>query len=181
MVAELTRRARTRGRLLAWAVGWCLRRLRGLAGAREMPKFQLVVHLGLARTVLQTIGAELAAAGQLDSADDVFYLDLAEARRGIAGEDLRAVVRDRRIAYDSESRRRHIPQVLLSDGTEPERTLLDGVASGAGVLTGVPGSSGSVTAKARVILDPAGAQLAPGEILVAPSTDPGWTPLFLTA
>jgi len=38
-----------------------------------------------------------------------------------------------------------------------------------------------VTAKARVILDPTGARLSPGEILVAPSTDPGWTPLFLTA
>jgi len=32
-----------------------------------------------------------------------------------------------------------------------------------------------------VILDPAGAHLEPGEILIAPSTDPGWTPLFLTA
>jgi pyruvate,water dikinase len=32
-----------------------------------------------------------------------------------------------------------------------------------------------------VILDPVGARLEPGEILVAPSTDPGWTPLFLTA
>jgi phosphohistidine swiveling domain-containing protein len=30
-------------------------------------------------------------------------------------------------------------------------------------------------------MDPAGAHLEPGEILVAPSTDPGWTPLFLTA
>jgi pyruvate,water dikinase len=38
-----------------------------------------------------------------------------------------------------------------------------------------------VTAPARVILDPVGAHLEPGEILVAPSTDPGWTPLFLTA
>jgi pyruvate,water dikinase len=38
-----------------------------------------------------------------------------------------------------------------------------------------------VTATARVILDPVGAHLEPGEILVAPSTDPGWTPLFLTA
>jgi pyruvate,water dikinase len=37
------------------------------------------------------------------------------------------------------------------------------------------------TARARVILDPTGAHLKPGEILVAPSTDPGWTPLFLTA
>ena len=32
-----------------------------------------------------------------------------------------------------------------------------------------------------MILDPTGARLEPGEILVAPSTDPGWTPLFLTA
>jgi pyruvate,water dikinase len=38
-----------------------------------------------------------------------------------------------------------------------------------------------VSAKARVILEPSGASLEPGEILVAPSTDPGWTPLFLTA
>jgi phosphoenolpyruvate synthase/pyruvate phosphate dikinase len=38
-----------------------------------------------------------------------------------------------------------------------------------------------VTERARVILDPGEASLEPGEILVAPSTDPGWTPLFLTA
>ena len=38
-----------------------------------------------------------------------------------------------------------------------------------------------VTGTARVIRSPQGARLEPGEILVAPSTDPGWTPLFLTA
>ena len=38
-----------------------------------------------------------------------------------------------------------------------------------------------MSARANVILDPSGARLEPGEILVAPSTDPGWTPLFLTA
>ena len=46
---------------------------------------------------------------------------------------------------------------------------------------GTPASAGVVSAAARVILDPVGARLEPGEILVAPSTDPGWTPLFLTA
>jgi pyruvate,water dikinase len=30
-------------------------------------------------------------------------------------------------------------------------------------------------------MDPVDAHLEPGEILVAPSTDPGWTPLFMTA
>jgi pyruvate,water dikinase len=33
----------------------------------------------------------------------------------------------------------------------------------------------------RVILDPRGAQLLPGEIMVCPGTDPSWTPLFLAA
>ena len=54
-------------------------------------------------------------------------------------------------------------------------------APAAGVLPGSPASAGTVTGTARVILDPVGARLEPGEILVAPSTDPGWTPLFLTA
>ena len=48
-------------------------------------------------------------------------------------------------------------------------------------MIGTPASSGTVRSRARVILEPVGAHLEPGEILVAPSTDPGWTPLFLTA
>jgi pyruvate,water dikinase len=38
-----------------------------------------------------------------------------------------------------------------------------------------------VIAKARVVLDPIGARIEPGEILVGSSTDAGWIPLFLTA
>ncbi|HEX3642230.1 MAG TPA: PEP-utilizing enzyme, partial [Ktedonobacteraceae bacterium] len=62
---------------------------------------------------------------------------------------------------------------------EAEHHALAGAKEGA--LTGTPASAGTVTAKARVIMDPTGARLEPGEILVTPSTDPGWTPLFLTA
>jgi len=50
-----------------------------------------------------------------------------------------------------------------------------------GALAGTPASAGTATGTVRVILDPVGAHLEPGEILVAPSTDPGWTPLFMTA
>ena len=50
------------------------------------------------------------------------------------------------------------------------------------VLTGIPVSPGRVTGKARVILSPrTDAKILPGEILVAPVTDAGWTPLFLVA
>ena len=55
-------------------------------------------------------------------------------------------------------------------------------ASPGDVLTGSAGSSGVARGRARVILDPADAlELEPGEVLVAPLTDPAWTPLFLPA
>jgi len=49
------------------------------------------------------------------------------------------------------------------------------------VLAGSPVSPGVVEGRVRVVLDPHGAKLAPGEILVCPGTDPAWTPLFLAA
>ena len=50
------------------------------------------------------------------------------------------------------------------------------------VLTGAPGCAGTARGRARVVLDPADpAGMEPGDILVAPLTDPAWTPLFLPA
>ena len=47
------------------------------------------------------------------------------------------------------------------------------------VLTGHPGSAGRVEGIVRIIHSPEeGNQLLPGEILVASSTNVGWTPLF---
>jgi phosphohistidine swiveling domain-containing protein len=169
------------GRLRARLVRGALRRTRMFAGLRELPKYHIVEGLAAVRKEVAAVGAELAAAGRIGEADDIFFLDFAEAHRALAGASLRDVVAVRREAYDAELGRRRIPRVLLSDGTEPEALHAPGTGAAAGVLSGTPASAGTVTAKARVILDPQGAALEPGEILVAPSTDPGWTPLFLTA
>jgi phosphohistidine swiveling domain-containing protein len=193
LVAEARRRGRVRGLL----VGAALERTRLFAGLRELPKYQLVLGLAEVRKQLALVGAALAADGRLESGDDVFFLDFDELRNALGGSggtsagtsaggagrhrNLRELVVERRAAYSSELGRRHIPRVLLSDGTEPEVLSSRGAAATDGALTGSPASAGSVTAPARVILDPVGAHLEPGEILVAPSTDPGWTPLFLTA
>ena len=58
-----------------------------------------------------------------------------------------------------------------------------GLASTAGdVLEGIPGCPGVARGRARVVLDPADpGDLGPGDVLVAPITDPSWTPLFLAA
>ncbi|MGU3643939.1 PEP/pyruvate-binding domain-containing protein [Microbacterium sp. C23T] len=181
MIDTLVGRARERGRLRAAAVRFCLRRARALIGMREMPKFLMVIAMRRARAELVGIGAELAAAGRIADPADVFFLDFDETKRAAAGADMRATVRERRDRYDTELRRRHVPRMLLSDGTEPEAVGVGSAAEQPGALRGTPASAGTVTAPARVILDPVGARLEPGEILVAPSTDPGWTPLFLTA
>lgn len=179
-IAATVARVRTRSRLRAVAVGFALRRVRRLAGLRETHKDYLVRLLAHARELLLGVGAALAGRGLLDRPDDVFLLDLAEARAALAGADPRPTVAARRAEYDRELRRRHVPRVLLSDGTEPEAVARPGSPPD-GALVGTAASAGSVTARARVVLDPVGAHLEPGEILVAPSTDPGWTPLFLTA
>jgi rifampicin phosphotransferase len=180
MIETLVGRARRRGRLRARLVRFALERARQLAGLREAPKYHMVVALAAVRRELAEVGAELAARGAIAAGDDVFFLDLVEARHALQGGDLRGLVEERRRAYETELRRRHVPRVLLSDGTEPE-ALTSAAGPADGALVGTAASAGTVTAVARVILDPVGARLEPGEILVAPSTDPGWTPLFLTA
>jgi rifampicin phosphotransferase len=180
MLAELVERvggpASLRGRL----VGFALDRGRQLVGLRESPKFLLVLQLALLRAQLDRVGEALARRGTVEAAGDVYFVDFEQARAGLSGTDLRGVVAAARTTYDAELGRRHVPRILLSDGTEPEATLQPAEAP-EGALRGSPASAGIVTATARVVLDPVGAHLEPGEILVAPSTDPGWTPLFLTA
>jgi rifampicin phosphotransferase len=177
-VADLTRRAAMRGRVRALAVGFLLRRGRALAGFREMPKFLVVLLLARVRALMLSVGRDLAAAGGLDAADHVFFLTFPEVRAALAGMPVRACVAQRQARHAEEMRRRHVPRLLLSDGTEP---TLEVEETGGDLLRGAAASAGRVTGRARVILEPAGAYLEPGDILVAPSTDPGWTPLFLSA
>ncbi|HZU04125.1 MAG TPA: PEP/pyruvate-binding domain-containing protein [Ktedonobacteraceae bacterium] len=179
MVRELTRRAMKRNWLRGWLVNLCLRRTRALVGMREMPKFYLVWILARMRELLRPVAEELVSTDRLEQKDDLYFLSFAEARAALAGTDMRSLVRKRRAIYEQEMHRRHIPRILLSDGSEP--TAKASEEDDTNALRGTPASAGSITAKARVILNPVGAHLEPGEILVAPSTDPGWTPLFLTA
>jgi pyruvate,water dikinase len=176
MMATLLGRVRGPRRvLLRFFIG----RAWALMGSRELPKFMLMRRVFTPlRELLRPVGDELTAMGRIERPDDVYFLTLAEARAAIAGADMRATVAAHRATFVREQARRRIPRVLLSDGTDAEVALVE---ASDGALRGSPASPGTVTGRARVILSPRGAHLEPGEILVAPSTDPGWTPLFLTA
>ncbi|MFF0988316.1 PEP/pyruvate-binding domain-containing protein [Kocuria nitroreducens] len=185
LAADLSSRARAHGALRGALAARALRRVRRTAGLREQPKFTLIVVLTALRHQLVLVGQELAAAGRIGTPSDVFFLDLAEVRAGLEGADLHEPVAARRREYERELHRRRVPRVLLSDGTDAEAAMAAGSeadrALPPGTLHGAPASAGTATGTARVVLDPAAAHLEPGEVLVAPSTDPGWTPLFLTA
>jgi len=183
MIATLAQRARHKHWLRGWLVRLCLRRAHALAGFREMTRFVVGLSLSQARELLWPVGEELAWAGRLKEAADLFFLTLSEAHAALAGADLRERVSERRATFARELTRRHVPLVLLSDGTEPTAApqTTQSTTQSEGTLQGTPASAGRVTAPARVILDPHDAHLSPGEILIAPSTDPGWTPLFLKA
>ncbi|WP_444950665.1 PEP/pyruvate-binding domain-containing protein [Micromonospora ureilytica] len=177
LVARARRRRPVRGRM----AGFLLRRARSLAGLREAGKFAGLYPLRETRRQLLLIGADLHGSGLLDQPDDIMFLTLDEVHTAVhQGVDLRGAVTARRAVHRRELRRRTVPVALLSDGTDVE-TVLPGVSTGDGTLAGVGASAGRVTGPARVVHDPATAHVEPGDVLVAATTDPGWTPLFLTA
>ena len=157
-------------------------RARQLMGSRESPKFFAVRMMYKIHRELLKTGREFAAAGELDAADDLFYLTIAEIKAFAAKDtkDWRGLIADRRRAYQRELQRRQIPRLLLSDG----RAFYEGIGAADDSddrITGSPVSPGRAEGRVRVVLDPRLARLQPGEILVCPGTDPSWTPLFLSA
>jgi phosphohistidine swiveling domain-containing protein len=152
----------------------------------------------LIRRVLLEFGSRFASAGVLDSADDVFMLTLEEMRESagdLAASRRQDIVAERRAELE-HFRAISPPPVLGTPAPPPPEDPLSRtvgrffgapppapeVTGGMLVLRGSAGSSGKVSGTARVItsLDDAN-RLGRGDILVAPTTAPAWTPLFATA
>lgn len=179
----LTRIRRTRfGWLRAKLFAAVIRRMRLLAGLREAPLFYLVCVNDIYRAALLDAARDLAAHGQLERAQDIFLVPLGILKRFAGGEtmDLLKLVAANRAGYDREAARKQMPRVFLSTGEAFYEGMSDATANG-NELVGDAVSPGVAEGRVRVMLDPHGAHLELGEILVCASTDPGWTPLFLTA
>ena len=72
-----------------------------------------------------------------------------------------------------------VPTIEELEADQAARAAVPAAVPG-DVLTGASGCQGVARGRARVVMDPADAvDLEPGEVLVAPITDPAWTPLFL--
>ena len=182
---RLARRARSG--LLGWIRAPFVRRLlrvsRDLSPMREHHKYFVIRLLADMKPILLEAGEDLASRGELDAAADIWFLTMPEiaARYGTGGgrgADLRSLVSKRKESF-ARFDKLTPPRVMTSDGEIPVARL--DVDAPAGALIGTAVSSGVVEGPARVISDPSSEYLNSGEILIAPFTDPGWTPLFVNA
>ncbi|SCG33955.1 rifamycin-inactivating phosphotransferase [Micromonospora humi] len=153
-------------------------RVRTFIGYREYPKYDIISRYFAYRQALTAEADRLVRTGVLADREDAFFLTFDEFRDAVRTRRVDArLVRERRDAFRWH-RTLTPPRVLTSDGEALAGAYRrDDVPSGA--LVGLPVSHGTVEGRARVVLDLARADLAPGDILVTAHTDPSWTPLFV--
>ncbi len=142
------------------------------------------------RQIFLEIGSRLAAADAIDAADDVFYLEPDQIRLGLAGgADYGNLVAHEKSEMARWAKVTPPPVVGTDHGPPPENPVGTAFSKFLGVpvapsetpgeITGIAVSGGSVRGTARVIMNiREGERLKKGDILVAPTTAPPWTPLF---
>jgi rifampicin phosphotransferase len=154
---------------------------------RERSKTTLVKPLHESRMTIRELGRRHHEAGVLDSAEEIFML---------LDEELETFVTDPS-SFAEKLSKRYVnwkalwdlePPFFIRDGVVPGLSEWDRKSNGiekavlnvGDVLEGVPGSPGITQGRARIVLDPSNPpDLLPGDIMIAPITDPAWTPLFL--
>jgi pyruvate,water dikinase len=173
-----------------------LKRHRQGGALREAAKSTIVALFEPVRLVGLEIGHRLVAAGQLDCPEQIFDLSYPDLEAYLLGEwdgrgarerseDVRActaawmketpadviiVEADHRPVSGNREQR-------PGNGGQGAETDRDGRE-----LRGVGVAAGRAAGLARIVHHPREARrFQTGEVLVAPSTDPGWTPLFLRA
>lgn len=149
---------------------------------RENLKTAWVRSISAMRVLYLAIAEKLVDGGILESTDDIFYLKMTEVSDTIAGNLKKGqldFIEERR-KEKLECEHLDVPMVIVGKPLPVEE--LRYTVEPKEVLEGTGCSHGTVTGKARVILDPLKcSEVAEGDILVAPVTDPGWSPLFVTA
>ena len=181
MLAMLTEDPATQGQLAAGLKAAAL-----WLPARERTKTSVILQLHEAREALQELGRRMVKAGHFDDASDVVMLKLDEFEPFIANP----------AAMSPEVRRRRQWHRALWEVEPPfntvglpapsstwRRYVVEDLppASAGETFAGIGACPGTATGTARVILTPAeGDRLEPGDVMIAPGTDPAWTPLFVS-
>lgn len=176
-----------------WAFQKTLKWAQSMAEIRE----DALAEIGLAypklRELLRALGSRLVTAGAIQQAEDIFWLEKDEISQCVskldAGQTLDGLARrvEARQAFNERIAQVTPPPMMPMKerilGIKTETFIAQTAEAQAGnTLKGVPASAGKVTAPARILRGPQDfAQMRPGEVLVAGTTTPAWTPLFAMA
>ena len=156
---------------------------------RERSKTNIIRVVHEVRMSLWEIGRRVVDRGELDDARDICLLFADEAQALASGSltDARELAAAAWCAHLDWLTSLEPP--FLFDSSPPSNTTWSKrgdnrppVADVGAVLAGLPGCPGIARGRARVVLhasDPSA--LEPGDVLIAPMTDPAWTPLFVPA
>jgi pyruvate,water dikinase len=154
--------------------------LRNSFPIREHHKFMMMRLFMIFKNVLLEEAKILVGKDCLKEENDIFYVSFEELYKAIENsESLKTLVEARKEEYEYY-KKLSAPRVMTSEGEEIKAGYKRGNMP-EGALLGIPVSSGVIEGIAKVITDPSKTALNKGEILVAPFTDPGWTPLFINA
>ncbi|MBB32545.1 MAG: hypothetical protein CL455_02690 [Acidimicrobiaceae bacterium] len=155
---------------------------------QERSKSNFIRVINEIRVAFEELGNQAVNLGHLSNHKHIFMLTDDELETYVADPAaMRVKLEDRFAMY--EKLKELEPPFFIKDGIVPPLSTYRKLGSeqvesavAGDVLVGVAGSPGTVTGTAKVILDPTDPfAIEPGDILVAPLTDPSWTPLFMTA
>ena len=165
-----------------------LARARRGAALRENAKSGSAAAIALIRQVCLEVGRRLQASGRIAAAGDVFHLSIVEVEAWLTGAwdgtGAGALVADRRARLAAQQEL-ELPGVIQESSSADSGAVAapaETSASEGDAWAGVAAAPGEAEGAACVLRTPLdGRRMGRGDVLVAPSTDPGWTPLFLRA
>jgi len=154
---------------------------------RENLRFERTRVYGRVRAIFVAIGKQLQALNIIDSADDIFYLEVDEVIRFVQGTSssiaLAGTIAARREEFSAYQAMPNPPRRFLTCGpaqlaSSREEIETEDADNDEFFRQGQACSQGIVRGQVRIVRDPRSANVQAGEILVAERTDPGWVTIF---
>jgi rifampicin phosphotransferase len=176
---------------------WAFRKTLGMAQTMAQVRENALSDIGLGypllRLMLRELGSRFKQAGWIEQSEDIFWLNVDEVQeavvsleRGQPATSLARLVAHRKATH--QALKQFTPPPML-----PPKKKYMGIDMAAftpatedshvgNTLKGIGASAGRVTAAACVLQGPQDFdRMKPGEVLVAATTTPAWTPLFAMA
>ena len=169
---------------------WVLKQARDRVRDRENLRFERTRLFGHARRIFLEFGKRFYALDLLEEPRDIFYLEVDEILGMIEGVSTTTNLKELAALRKREFERyRQMPAPdnrfqttgLVYKGHLFRSSAKVGTSLEGDTRKGLGCCPGVVRGKVRVVTDPRGARLQPGEVLVAERTDPGWIMLFPAA